>query len=63
LPNSIAVFSEVCPTLWAATRLVLVHVGQSGQPSPDELNRTASPVAMSTALEITDASAHPRTAA
>ena len=43
--------------------LVLVHVGQSGQPSPDELSRTASPVEMRTALEMTAASANPRTAA
>ena len=51
----------VCPALCAATTLVLVHCGQSGQPSPDAESRTASPVAMMTALAITTASANPRT--
>ena len=45
--------------LSAATALDLVHAGQSGQPSPDEESRTAAPVAMTTALEIIAASAHP----
>jgi hypothetical protein len=40
----------------------VVHVGQSSQPRPDDDSRTASPVTMITALEITAASAHPRTA-
>src|SRR5579875_1336618 len=61
LPNSIAVFSGVCPGERAATTLVWVHRGQSGQPSPDELSRTAAPVQMRTAFAITDASANPRT--
>jgi hypothetical protein len=45
-----------------AMRLVVLHVGQSSQPRPDDDSRTASPVTMITALEITAASAHPRTA-
>jgi hypothetical protein len=61
LPNAIAVFSEVCPGELAATRLVLVHCGQSGQPSPDELSRSAAPVHIRTAFAMTDASANPRT--
>ena len=59
LLNSIAVFRLVCPTLCAATTLVWVHCGQSGQPSPDDDSRTASPVEMMTALAITAASASP----
>src|SRR5258708_20489183 len=43
-------------------RLVVLHVGQSSQPRPDDDSRTASPVTMITALETTAASAHPRTA-
>ena len=61
LPNSIAVFSEVCPAECAATTLVAVHRGQSGQPSPEELSRTAAPVQTRTAFAITEASASPRT--
>ena len=38
----------------------MVQSGQSGQPSPDLLSRTASPVDMMTALAITAASARPR---
>jgi hypothetical protein len=45
------------PRVGAATRLLRVHCGQSGQPSPDLLSRTAAPVMMMTALEITPASA------
>src|SRR5262249_37633391 len=41
----------------AATRLPRVHWGQSGQPSPDLLSRTAAPVTMMTVEEITPASA------
>ena len=59
LPNSIHELSSVWPELSAATALDLVHAGQSGQPSPDEESRTAAPVAMTTALEIIAASAHP----
>ena len=61
LPNSITVFSEVCPAECAATTLVWVHCGQSGQPSPEELSRTAAPVQTRTAFAITEASASPRT--
>src|SRR5580658_7265465 len=60
LPNSIHVFSVVWPAECAATALDLVHVGQSGQPRPDDDRRTAAPVEMITALAITDARAHPR---
>jgi hypothetical protein len=60
LPNSIDVFSRVCPGERAATRLALVHCGQSGQPSPEELSRTAAPVAMMTVLAITPASVRAR---
>ena len=60
LLNSIQVFSVVWPTECAATALVLVHAGQSGQPRPDDDRRTAAPVAMITALAITEASAQPR---
>ena len=45
------------PRVCAATRLPRVHCGQSGQPSPDLLSRTAAPVTMMTAAEITPASA------
>src|ERR1700733_3621169 len=60
LLNSIQVFSVVWPTECAATALDFVHVGQSGQPRPDDDRRTAAPVEMITALAITDASAQPR---
>jgi hypothetical protein len=59
LPNSIHVFSVVWPAECAATALLFVHVGQSGQPSPEEDTRTAAPVEMITAFAITDASAQP----
>ena len=62
LLNSIAVFSVVWPAACAATTLVCVHFGQSGQPSPEDDKRTAAPVEMMTALAITDASAQPRSA-
>src|ERR1700754_1497426 len=60
LPYSIQVFSVVWPADCAATALVFVHVGQSGQPRPDDDRRTAAPVEMITALAITEASAQPR---
>ena len=60
LPNSIHVFSVVCPAVLAATRLRLVQSGQSGQPSPDLLSRTASPVDMMTTLATTAARASHR---
>ena len=40
-----------------------MHSGQSGQPRPDSLSRTAAPVAMIPAVQITPASATPRMAA
>src|ERR1700722_15144121 len=60
LLNSIHVFSVVWPAECAATALLFVHVGQSGQPRPDDERRTAAPVEMITALAMTEASAHPR---
>ena len=60
LPNSIHVFSIVCPGVWVATRLLAVHCGQSGQPSPDLLSLTAAPVTMIPAFTTTAASASPR---
>src|ERR1700691_4028829 len=59
LLNSIHVFSVVWPTECAATALDLAHVGQSGQPRPDDDRRTAAPVEMITALAITEARAQP----
>ena len=46
----------------AATRLCVVQCGQSGQPRPDWLNRTAAPVKMMSTDVITPASAHRRSA-
>src|ERR1700759_3378529 len=60
LPNSIQVFSVVCPAVFAATRLLAVQSGQSGQPRPDLLSRTASPGGMMITLATTEASASPR---
>src|SRR5262249_30395839 len=57
LPNSIHVWNMGSPRVCAATRLPRVHCGQSGQPSPDLLSRTAAPVTMMPALEITPATA------
>src|ERR1700759_3557326 len=57
LPNSIQVFSVVWPVVVAATRLLAVQSGQSGQPRPDLLSRTASPVDMMITLATTAASA------
>ncbi len=57
LLNSIQVCSSGCPELRAATRLLVVQAGQSGQPSPDALSRTAAPVMISPALAHTPASA------
>src|SRR5581483_10472171 len=50
----------VCPAVLAATRLLAVQSGQSGQPSPDLLSRTASPVDMMITLATTAASASRR---
>ena len=39
-----ALFRFVWPTECAATALLFVHVGQSGQPRPDPVRRTPAPV-------------------
>ena len=57
LPNSIQVLSSVCPALWLATTSAAEHLGQSGQPRPDELSRTAAPVDMIAVSAMTPASA------
>jgi len=46
-----------------ATMLVAVHLGQSGQPSPDALSRTPAPVTTMAADATTPASASRRIAA
>src|SRR5690348_18457678 len=63
LPNSIQVWNMGSPAECAATRLLRVHSGQSGQPRPDSLSRTAAPVAMIPAVQITPARANLRMAA
>ena len=60
LPNSIHVLSSVCPAFLLATTSAALHCGQSGQPSPDALSRTAAPVDMITASAMTPASASRR---
>ena len=60
LPNSIQVFSSVCPAFLLATMSAVLHCGQSGQPSPDALSRTAAPVDMITVSAMTPASASRR---
>ena len=45
------------PWLCAATRLLDVQSGQSGQPRPDALRRTAAPVMMIPAFATTPATA------
>src|ERR1035438_5338983 len=60
LPNSIQVLIRVCPAFLLATISAELHRGQSGQPRPDELSRTAAPVDMITTLAITAASANRR---
>jgi hypothetical protein len=60
LPNSIQVFAIVWPGVRVATRLLVVQSGQSGQPSPDSLSRTAAPVTMIPALATTPANARRR---
>jgi len=60
LPNSIQVWNMGSPAECAATRLLRVHCGQSGQPRPESLSRTAAPVAMIPAVLITPARAMPR---
>ncbi len=60
LPNSIQVLSRVCPAFLLATTSAALHCGQSGQPSPDALSRTAAPVDMITVSAMTPASASRR---
>ncbi len=60
LPNSIQVLTIVWPGVRAATMLLVVHSGQSGQPSPDWLSLTAAPVTMIPEFATTLASARPR---
>ena len=60
LPNSIQVFSSVWPALWLATTSARLHRGQSGQPSPDPLSRTAAPVDMITVFATIPAAAQRR---
>src|SRR5690349_12118902 len=60
LPNSIQVLSRVCPAFLLATTSAVLHCGQSGQPSPDALSRTAAPVDMITVSAMTPASASRR---
>jgi hypothetical protein len=57
LLNSIHVLSRVCPAFLLATMSAVLHLGQSGQPSPDELSRTAAPVDMIAVSAMTPASA------
>ena len=57
LANSIQVLSSVCPAFLLATTSAALHWGQSGQPRPDELSRTAAPVDMIAASAMTPASA------
>ena len=57
LVNSMYVWTIGSPLVRAATRLLVVQAGQSGQPRPDALSRTAAPVMMIPALATTPASA------
>src|SRR5579875_1340041 len=60
LPNSIQVLSSVWPAFLLATTSAALQRGQSGQPRPDELSRTAAPVDMITVSAMTPASANCR---
>ena len=60
LLNSIQVLSSVCPAFLLATMSAALHCGQSGQPSPDALSRTAAPVDMITVSAMIPASASRR---
>ena len=62
LPNSIHRWTSESPWSPPATRLCAVHCGQSGQPSPDWLSRTAAPVRMMNTDASTPASAYRRMA-
>ena len=57
LLNSIQVLSSVCPAFLLATTSAALHRGQSGQPRPDALSRTAAPVDMIAVSAMTPASA------
>jgi len=57
LPNSIHRWIRLSPVAPAAPMLVDVQAGQSGQPRPDWLSRTAAPVRMIAADASTPASA------
>ncbi len=63
LPNSIQRWISVSPVAPAAAMLFDVQDGQSGQPRPDWLSRTAAPVAMIPAEASTPARAIRRMAA
>jgi hypothetical protein len=60
LLNSIQVLSSVWPAFLLAAMSAGLHRGQSGQPSPDELSRTAAPVDMMAVSAMTPASASRR---
>ena len=62
-PNSTQRWMRGSPVAPLATRLCAVHWGQSGQPSPDWLSRTAAPVRMMNTDASTPASAYRRIAA
>jgi hypothetical protein len=55
LPNSILEWYEEDATTWWRK-----HVGQSGQPRPELVSRTASPVKMMAIIEMNEASANQR---
>src|ERR1700687_3255343 len=57
LQNSIQVLSSVWPAFLLATTSAAEHLGQSGQPRPDELSRTAAPVDMIAVSAMPPASA------
>src|SRR5260221_13615178 len=57
LPNSIHRWISGSPLAPEATRLLAVHLGQSVQPSPDWLSRTAAPGGMMARDATTPASA------
>src|SRR6266581_3728014 len=57
LPNSIHRWISGSPLAPEATRLAAVHFGQSVQPRPDWLSRTAAPVGMMASEASTPANA------
>jgi hypothetical protein len=54
------VLSSVCPAFLLATMSAALHLGQSGQPRPEELSLTAAPVDMIAVSAMTPASASRR---